>query len=339
MLSININSMVQRKQSRDEHDDSNDQKVDNSKRRSNSRGGDESGDLKKRDAPASRNRKRSESSDDNDDRKNKKGGKQAKFDSSDEESHSRSDSRSQKSDDSDRKGKKKFNSNDRDNSNNRNQKPGYDNESYEVYFGDVSFNAVEDDIRQYFQNCGQILQVKLLTREDGKSRGRGFIKFSDEKAMKNALKLNGTELMGRRIVVEQPTNKSNARAPGFGGRDNNNQESSSIIVRNLPFNFVDDDLQQMFESYGSIKSFRVIKNENGQSKGFGFVDFENSGDASAALVKSGSEINGRRITVDFSLPKGDRPFNSGGRGGFGGSRGGRGGGFGGRPHRGYRNDD
>lgn len=343
--------MVNRRQSRDDDsdaDNSNGNKVGNRKgsdlsdtRRDNSkvgqargrdasRSGDDRDNLRKRDAPNTRNRKRSGSSDgsDEDNGRNKKKGK---FDSS-EESGSESDSRSHRSDDSGKKDKKR--SSDRNNSDSRDQKPGYDKSTYEVYFGDVSFNAGEDDIRQYFKNCGQILQIKLLTRDDGKSRGRGFIKFSDEKSMRNAIKLNGTELMGRRIVVEQPTNK----APGSGnGRDGGNQESSSIIVRNLPFTFGDNDLSDMFENFGSIKSFRVIKNESGQSKGFGFVDFENAGDAKAALSKSGTDINGRSITVDFSLPKGDRPFNGGGRG-FGGGRGR--GGYNDRPQRGgYRRND
>lgn len=349
--------MVNRRQSRDESDsddqgngnkitnrkgsnvsDRSDSRRDNSRSEQTKRRGDDRDNLKKRDGPSSRNRKRSGSSDESDDVKGKNK-KNAKFDSS-EESGSESESHSQKSGDDKRRS-------------NDNKKPGFDNSTFEVYFGDVSFNAEEDDIRAHFKGCGQILQIKLLTREDGKSRGRGFIKFADEKGMKNALKLNSTELMGRRIVVEQPANKAPTRGPGAGG---DNQESSSVIVRNLPFNFGDNDLNDMFESFGSIKSFRVIKNESGQSKGFGFVDFESPADAKAALSKSGTDINGRSITVDFSLPKGDRPFNGGGRGGFGGGRGGFGGGRGGfrggdrggrggrggygdRPQRGYRRDD
>lgn len=330
--------MVARRQSRD-NDDSSD---DNTNVRAVNRKGSKASDVSdnRRDNGKSdqgrkggaRNRKRSESSDESDYKKNKKNGK---FDSSDEESGSNSDNNSQKSDNNDKRRSAPNTSS--------------DNASFEIYFGDVSFNASEDDIRDFFKGCGQITQVKLLTRDDGKSRGRGFIKFADEKGMRNALKLNGTDHMGRRIVVEQPANRSNNRPSG-----NDNQESSSIIVRNLPFNFSENDLNDMFEGFGSIKSFRIIKNESGQSKGFGFVDFDSAADAKSALSKSGTDINGRSITVDFSLPKGDRPFNGGGRGfgggrgyggdrgfgggrGFGGNRGGRGG-YDSRPRGGYRRD-
>lgn len=270
----------------------------------------------RRDAPNTRNRKRSESSDDSRDN-NRKNDKKGKY-SSDENSGSRSPRRESQG--------------------GRQTNGGADRTSYEVYFGDVSFNASEGDVKQHFRNCGEIVQVKMLMRDDGKSRGRGFIKFADEKGMRSALKLNGTEFMGRRVVVEEPMNKSGGeRKPGFGGREGGNQESSSVIVRNLPFNFTDSDLNDMFESYGAIKSFRVIKNESGQSKGFGFVDFESGADARSALAKSGTDINGRSITVDFSLPKGDRPYG-GGRGGYGGDRGGYGGRGGGRGGYGGRGD-
>lgn len=351
--------MVNRRQSRDEEDavetsnnnrttnrkgsEQSETKKDNHKggqaqKRDNGKNGDDRGNLKKRDAPASRNqRKQSESSDESEektakgknktnDRKDQK--KKGRFDSSDEEAEnngSESGSDNESDDDQDNKGKHVPSQ--REDNDNKRQKQSTDGVSYEVYFGDAPFDASESDIRKHFSNCGQITQVKLLTRDDGKSRGRGFIKFADEKSLKSALKLNSTEMMGRRIVVEIPANSSNNRPANSNGRDNANTDSSSIIVRNLPFNFEESDLGQLFDDCGAIKKFRIIKNENGQSKGFGFVDFENADDAKNALSKNGTDIGGRSITVDYSLPKTDRPYSENSRGGFrgGNSRGGRGG--------------
>ena len=306
--------------------------------------------LKKRDAPASRDRrKRSQSSDDSDDSKDRrkpknsrKDDKNGRFDSSDDESDRKgSNDASDKDSESDKKDNKRFTPEQRSEPFNKRSKPYGDNVEYEIYFGDISFDARENDIRDYFGNCGNITQVKLLTRDDGKSRGRGFIKFSDEKSMKNALKLNGTEMMGRRIVVEIPANASTKRQNDQSNR-NGGQESSSIIVRNLPFNLDEEELGDIFRSCGSIKKFRIIKNESGVSKGFGFVDFETPEEAKNALSKNGIEISGRNVTVDFSIPK-DNRGPSGFNRGFGGrgDRGGRGRrDFGGdRPSRGFRRYD
>lgn len=51
-------------------------------------------------------------------------------------------------------------------------------------------------------------QIKLLRRGDGRSRGRGFIKFASKKALNKALELHDSQFMGRRIVVEEPQNKT-----------------------------------------------------------------------------------------------------------------------------------
>lgn len=323
----------------DHSDTRRDSKRPQNSRRDNDRNGDRDN-LRKRDGPSSRNyRKRSESSDssgdrrvrrrnrDDDRRDNKKKGR---FDSSDE---SRSDSES----DADRRrgDRRRSAPSDRDDQSYKRQKQSSDNPQYEVYVGDLSFDAIEADIRDHFKNCGEILQIKLLTREDGKSRGRGFIKFADEKSVKDALDLNNTEMMGRRIVVELPANKSNARP---NNRDNNNPENNSVIVRNLPYNFQESDLGDLFEGCGSIKNFRIIKNESGQSKGFGFVDFESTSDARNALNKDGTEINGRNITVSYSLPKTDRSFSNNNRG-FGGNNRDRGGYGNSRGRGGYRRND
>jgi len=220
-------------------------------------------------------------------------------------------------------------------------KQDYGNKTeYEVFISKLSFDATDDDVRQHFSKCGNITQVKLLSR-DGKPSGRGFIKFGDEESMNIALNLNDSEMMGRHINVEIPANKRTNQAPnsnpsnGFGGSNNktsNAQESSSVIVRNLSYKLQEDEFGQLFEDCGSIKKFRIIKNEEGQSKGFGFVDFDSSADARNAIAKSGTLVHGRNITVEFSVPKEGK--QSGGDRGFGGGARGRGrGDYGDRPQR------
>ena len=53
-----------------------------------------------------------------------------------------------------------------------------------------------------------------------------------------------------------------------------NPESANVIIRNLSFKTTEDDLYEIFQHCGKIKRARVIMNEEGQSRGFGFVDFE-----------------------------------------------------------------
>lgn len=93
----------------------------------------------------------------------------------------------------------------------------------------------------------------------------------------------------------------------------------------------------MFAQYGQMTSARVmIDRETGRSRGFGFVEMANDGEARAAIAAlNGMDINGRPLTVNEARPKEDRGSGGGGGGwrgggGGGGGRGGYGGGGGGR---------
>ena len=93
-----------------------------------------------------------------------------------------------------------------------------------------------------------------------------------------------------------------------------------LYVGNLPYSVEDNDLQQMFEGYGTVASAKVIMDrESGRSKGFGFVEMGSDSEAQAAIgAMNGKEIDGRALTVNEARPQ----VEGGGGGGRGGNRGG-----------------
>ncbi|WP_127126812.1 RNA recognition motif domain-containing protein [Pseudoflavitalea rhizosphaerae] len=103
----------------------------------------------------------------------------------------------------------------------------------------------------------------------------------------------------------------------------------NIYVGNLSWQMTDDDLRTLFEQYGSVTSAKIVKDKaSGRSKGFGFVEMPEDGEAQNALTSLyESEVLGRKIIVNEAQPK---PQNGGGGGGFkkrsfGGGSGGGGG--------------
>jgi RNA recognition motif-containing protein len=105
--------------------------------------------------------------------------------------------------------------------------------------------------------------------------------------------------------------------------------SKRLYVGNLVFSVSSDELQQMFETYGTVISAEVLSDrETGRSRGFGFVEMENDADADAAIEGlDGTDHQGRRLTVNEARAR----TQGGGGGGYGGGRGygGGGGGYGG----------
>ena len=107
----------------------------------------------------------------------------------------------------------------------------------------------------------------------------------------------------------------------------------NIYVGNLSWNLKDQDLSDLFASYGEVASAKIVIDKFTQrSKGFGFVEMPNDEQAQAAIAQlNGSEVDGRNLVVNESRPKeggdnGGGYKKGGGFGGGGGSRGGFGGG-------------
>jgi len=107
----------------------------------------------------------------------------------------------------------------------------------------------------------------------------------------------------------------------------------NIFVGNLSFNTNEDELRQLFESYGQVDRVSIMTDrDTGRSRGFGFVEMASNEDGEKAITAlNGSQVGGRTINVNEARPKTERA--GGGGGGGGRDRGGRGGEGGGRRDR------
>ncbi|MBE0608738.1 MAG: RNA-binding protein [Dehalococcoidia bacterium] len=108
----------------------------------------------------------------------------------------------------------------------------------------------------------------------------------------------------------------------------------NIYVGNLSYDATDNDLQTAFSAFGNVRSAQVVKDrETGRSRGFGFVEMDDQGEAEAAIRSlNGTDLRGRALTVNQAKPpaeRGERRGGGGGSYGGGGYGGGGGGGYGG----------
>lgn len=94
-----------------------------------------------------------------------------------------------------------------------------------------------------------------------------------------------------------------------------------IFVGNFSFSVTEADLRQWFEPYGAVDSANVVTDrDTGRSRGFGFVEMPNNGEADAAITAlNGKDAGGRSLTVNEARPKTER--SGGFRGGGGRDRG------------------
>ena len=108
---------------------------------------------------------------------------------------------------------------------------------------------------------------------------------------------------------------------------------NKLYVGNLSFSCTEEQLKVLFAEAGSVTSVRIITDrDSGRSKGFGFVEMSNDGEAAKAIeTLNNRDLLGRAISVSEARPQAPREGGGGGGGGYrGGGGGGGGGGFGGR---------
>lgn len=67
-----------------------------------------------------------------------------------------------------------------------------------------------------------------------------------------------------------------------------------------------DDVEKIFGEYGAVEEVILIRDEQGRSKGFGFVTFTEDADADAAMeALNGKEVEGRDVIVNEARPRED----------------------------------
>jgi cold-inducible RNA-binding protein len=89
-----------------------------------------------------------------------------------------------------------------------------------IYVGNLSYDATEDQVRSMFEQYGPVDRVSIVTdRDTGQPRGFAFVEMSDDEAATKAMDgLNGTNLSGRNLTVNEARPKGDRpRRDGGGG--------------------------------------------------------------------------------------------------------------------------
>jgi RNA recognition motif-containing protein len=88
-----------------------------------------------------------------------------------------------------------------------------------LFVGGLSWGSTEDTLYKAFEQYGDIEEAKVITdRETGRSRGFGFVTFANDDDAKAAIAgLDGTELDGRNIKVNEAQERSGGGGGGGGG--------------------------------------------------------------------------------------------------------------------------
>ncbi|KAK9946482.1 hypothetical protein M0R45_011947 [Rubus argutus] len=153
-----------------------------------------------------------------------------------------------------------------------------------------------------FSSFGNILSCKIATDASGQSKGYGFVQFDKEEAAESAIeKLNGMLINDKQVFVGPFLRKQE--------RDGALQKTkfSNVYVKNISESTTDDDLKKIFGEHGTITSAVVMRDGDGKSRGFGFVNFEDPDDAAKAVeLLNGKQFDDKEWYVGKAQKKNER---------------------------------
>ena len=92
-----------------------------------------------------------------------------------------------------------------------------------IYVGNLAFGSNEDTIRSLFESYGAVDNISIIRdRDTGQSRGFGFVEMADSDAADRAIaELNGTDLEGRALTVNEARPRAERGGSGGGGGGGN----------------------------------------------------------------------------------------------------------------------
>ncbi|XP_040009950.1 embryonic polyadenylate-binding protein-like isoform X4 [Xiphias gladius] len=173
-----------------------------------------------------------------------------------------------------------------------------------------------------FSAFGNILSCKVVCDDKG-SKGYGFVHFETQEAANRAIEtMNGMLLNDRKVrktgirhlesgIVNPKAHflgeKCQLSLLSFVGHFKSRKERevefgtkamkfTNVYIKNFGEDYSDEKLKEVFSTFGRTLSVRVMKDERGRSRGFGFVNYANHVDAQKAVDEmNGKEINGKII--------------------------------------------
>ncbi|XP_024971963.1 polyadenylate-binding protein 2 [Cynara cardunculus var. scolymus] len=159
-----------------------------------------------------------------------------------------------------------------------------------LYVGDLDGNVTEGQLFDLFSTVGRVASVRVCCdREKGVSLGYGYVNYNNAQDAKKAQELlNFTRINGKQIRIMFSNRDPSTRKSGIG----------NVFVKNLDSSIDNKFLYDTFAVFGTVLTCKVAVNSNGESKGYGFVQFDREEVAQTAIRTLNRKLmNDKRVYV------------------------------------------
>lgn len=167
-----------------------------------------------------------------------------------------------------------------------------------LYIKNLPTETTTEELNEVFGKFGPITSAAVQSDESGKHRGFGFVNYENhESASKAVDALHDKDYKGNILYVARAQKRTERDAELRKAHEQQKYETTlkyqgvNLYVKNLDDEYDDVKLQNEFTPFGTITSCKVMKDDKGTSKGFGFVCFSSPDEATKAVA----EMNGKML--------------------------------------------
>lgn len=155
-----------------------------------------------------------------------------------------------------------------------------------------------------FAAFGNILSCKVAQDENGSSKGYGFVHYETDEAAQQAIKhVNGMLLNEKKVYVGHHIPKKDRQSKFEEMKAN----FTNVYVKNISSEATEDEFRDLFEKFGDVTSSSLARDQEGKSRGFGFVNFTTHESAAKAVDDlNGKDFHGQDLYVGRAQKKHER---------------------------------
>ncbi|KAM7531663.1 hypothetical protein LguiB_035073 [Lonicera macranthoides] len=168
--------------------------------------------------------------------------------------------------------------------------PSPDAKYTNLYIKNLDPDVTEECLKDKFSAFGKIVSLAISKDDSGASRGFGFVNFDNPDDARQAMEAMNGLLIGSKVLYVARAQKKAEREQILRRQFEDKRkeqilkyQGSNVYVKNIDDDITDEELREHFSQCGTITSARLMRDDKGMSKGFGFVCFSTPEEANKAV--------------------------------------------------------